>query len=77
MYEVIRPIKGSEYRMRCLHQIERAEDDSLGILSIPMRILVPHYEVNFFNQRMFQIEFDKKLYMEVSGLELSKLSNEG
>lgn len=42
-----------------------------------MKILVPHYEVNFFNKRLFHIEFDKKKYLEISGEELSKLSREG
>ena len=42
-----------------------------------MKILVPHYEVNFFSQRQFHIEFDKKKYLALSGSELSKLSREG
>ena len=42
-----------------------------------MKVLVPHYEVSFFNQRIFQIEFDKKKYMEITGLELSQLARDG
>ena len=62
--------------MRCLHHVE-ATDESVNEMIIPMKILVPHYEVNFFNRRIFQIVFDNKKYMELSGLELSTLAREG
>ena len=53
VFEVIKPTRGSKvYRMRCLHHVE-ATDETISENIIPMKILVPHYEVNFFNQRIF------------------------
>ena len=56
VFEVIKPTRGTSgskvYRMRCLHHVE-ATDETVSENIIPMKILVPHYEVNFFNQRMF------------------------
>ena len=54
VFEVIKPTRGGSklYRMRCLHHVE-ATDETISENIIPMKILVPHYEVNFFNQRIF------------------------
>ena len=50
VYEVIRPSRGSSYRMRCLHH-NGGFEELKGEVEIPLTILVPHYEVSFFNER--------------------------
>ena len=62
--------------MRCLSSLGKVSDNNQKP-QIPISILVPHYEVNFFNQRVFQIEIDKKKYFELRGAELSKLATKG
>ena len=53
VYEVIRPHKGNTYRMRCLHHTDNSEEVKGGEISLPLTILVPHYEVTFFEERQF------------------------
>lgn len=42
-----------------------------------MTILVPHYESGFFQTRQFQIEFDQKKILQLSGKELTSLASQG
>ena len=44
---------------------------------IPLSILVPHYEVNFFRERRFIVDFDRKRSIEFTGAELMALSARG
>lgn len=57
VYEIISPMTGGSYRMRCLHST-KSFDEIEGEVSIPITILVPHYEVSYFAQRVFHIEID-------------------
>ncbi len=64
------------YKMRCLH-INRGIEDIMGESAIPMTLLIPHYEVGFFKDRIFRIEFDKISYLQLTGAELSSLATQG
>ena len=37
---------------------------------LPLRVLVPHYENQFFGKREFVIEFDECMYIKFKGSEL-------
>lgn len=50
VYELLRPMKGESYRTRCLHH-NGGFKELKSEIEIPLTILVPHYEVNFFKER--------------------------
>ena len=63
VFEIIQPLAGKDaYKMRCLH-INQGMSDIMKDPEIPMTLLVPHYEVGFFKDRLFQIEFDKTKFI--------------
>ena len=63
--------------MRCLHSIGSYRDKAKNKV-ITMSILIPHYEVFYFAQRVFHIEIEGKKYLELTGEELKTLqTNEG
>ena len=62
--------------MRCLH-INGGVADVHDVIAVAMNILIPHYEVGFFNERLFHIEFDQRKYLELSGADLMKLATKG
>lgn len=49
--------------------------DTPGEWQLPISILLPHYELDFFNDRVFQIEFDKKKMLELKGKDFLKLTS--
>jgi hypothetical protein len=76
VFEIIQPMSGNmtaAYKMRCLH-INQGIEDIMGEAAIPMTLLIPHYEVGFFKDRVFRIEFDKSKYLQLTGGELSSLA---
>ena len=50
VFEVIKPKKGESYLMRCLHH-NGGFTELKSEVEIPLTILVPHYEANFFKER--------------------------
>lgn len=76
VYEIIKQANGGTYRMRCLH-INGGVADVHDVIEVAMTILVPHYEVGFFKERIFHIEFDGTKFMELSGADLMKLATTG
>lgn len=47
VYEIISPMTGGSYRVRCLHST-KSFDEIEGEVSIPITILIPHYEIGYF-----------------------------
>ena len=76
VFEVIKPRKGASYKMRCLH-VRKNVCEVEGELQLPLRVLIPHYEPQFFPSRVFQLEFDKKKSITISGAELTSLFSNG
>ena len=38
---------------------------------LPVKIFVPHFEMDVFSKRQFMIEFDEKTFVKFSGEELT------
>ena len=67
-------INDINYNKRCLAHYGSPLEADEGRNQLILVILVPHYETHYFNQRHFQIQFDKKKYLNLSGAELIRLS---
>ena len=70
VYEVVHPTIGMStepYRTVCLH---KSPGYDFVKKDLPLRVLVPHYEPEFFDSRQFVIEFDEKMFVEFSGADL-------
>lgn len=75
VYELLHTAEGQSYQMRCIHRQEGLSDGSIDWY-IPISVLIPHFEIAFFKERVFHIELDGNKFIELTGEEILKLSNQ-
>ena len=77
IYEVVYPTTGlykEPYRTICLHK--SAGYDFVN-KELPLRVHIPHYEVEHFDQREFIVEFDDCMYVKFRGKDLRQSGSGG
>ena len=71
VYELIRPQIGTNrqpYRAICLH---KSAGFDFVKKELSLRVLIPHYELEFFERREFVIEFDDRMFIRFTGSEVT------